>query len=282
MKRLARAVERRESIQEVILNYDKQGETYWLDMTINPIFDEEGTCTHFIAVEKDVTDKKMHENRIHDALREKETLLAEIHHRVKNNLAVVSGMMQLQAYEEEDEGIRNKLLDSVVRIGSMATIHEQLYQSNSFSELDFSDNLKKLVENIVNTIQNRAEVRVSYDLEPLKLNVNQAIPSSLIVNEVVTNSMKHAFRGREKGEIRLTLAEVDEDVVLAVADDGVGLPEELEVEKSQTLGLNLIGTLARQLEADYTYGSDGGGSTFELRFSRSEFKGLRVLKSDRS
>ncbi|MDZ7772344.1 MAG: PAS domain S-box protein [Balneolaceae bacterium] len=274
VERLARAVESGESIQEVILNYDRNGEAYWLDMTINPIFNEEGELTNFIAIEKDVTDQKTHENRIRDALKEKETLLAEIHHRVKNNLAVVSGMMQLQAYDEENEEIRNKLLDSVMRIGSMATIHEQLYQSSSFSELDFSDNLRSLVDNVVKTIRSRAEVRIAYELEPIKLNVNQAIPSSLIVNEVVTNSMKHAFRDRESGEIRLSLAEEEESVILAVADDGVGLPDDLEVENSQTLGMNLIRTLAEQLDADYAYRSEGEGSLFELRFSRSEFKGI--------
>lgn len=274
VKRLSKAVRERESIQEVILNYTKEGEKYWLDMTINPIFNEEGECTDFIAIEKDVTEQKEHEVRIRDALKEKETLLAEIHHRVKNNLAVVSGMMQLQAFEEEDEEMRSKLLDCVVRIGSMAHIHEQLYQSNSFSRLNFSRNLESLIDSIIDTIQDHARIEVQYELVPLELNVNQAIPSSLIVNEVITNILKHAFREREKGRIEVTLSEEKGKIVLRIADDGVGLPDDFEVEDSQTLGLNLINTLAEQLQAEYSYRSpEDMGSEFHLKFEKSELKG---------
>lgn len=239
------------------------------------VTDEQGNSIRMIGAMQDVTAQKEQQKIISEALKEKETLLAEVHHRVKNNLAVVAGMMQLQALEEENEALADKLLDSVARISSMATIHEQLYQSNSFSKLNFSENLRTLAAKIIDTIQSTTKIELKFKLEVLELNVNQAIPCSLIVNEAVTNIVKHAFIQREKGCITLSLMEKEGHITLSVKDNGTGLPDSFMAEKyEKSLGLNLIDTLARQLEAEYSYESPGEGTVFCLRFKRAELKGI--------
>ncbi|GAA5523300.1 PAS domain S-box protein [Aliifodinibius salicampi] len=253
------------------------GKVKWIMERITLHRDEEGNPKMLEGIAQDITQQKKQEEKIKEALKEKETLLAEIHHRVKNNLAVVSGMMQLQAFDEENEELRAKLLDSVIRIGSMATIHEQLYQSNSFSKLEFSQNIKTLVEKILNTMPVQADISLDLNLSSIQLNVNQAIPCSLVVNEVVTNIIKHAFKERKKGKIMIDLAEVDEQLKLVIKDDGVGFPENLDISETNTLGYRLINTLAKQLDATFSYRPSPEkekGTIFYLQFEKSEIKGI--------
>lgn len=217
----------------------------------------------------------VHRDELESSLSEKETLLAEIHHRVKNNLAVISGMLQLQSYKETDEQLQKKLLDSTLRIKSMANIHEQLYQSNSFSNMDFNDGLKNLVQTIMDTLDNTNNIETVFNLDPIKLNINQAVPCCLIVNEVLTNSIKHAFNQTDKGLITVTLKKSDKQLHLQIEDDGVGLPDNEDKKETSSLGMELISTLAYQLEAEYSYtsGESGKGALFEIRFNISDSPG---------
>lgn len=249
------------------------GSVKWILERITLYRDKNGNPQLMEGIAQDITDKKEQENKILQALKEKEVLLAEIHHRVKNNLAVISGMMQLQAFEEDNEDLRIKLMDSVVRIASMASIHEQLYHSGNFSKIEFSDNLERLVRKIVDTMQSNVPISLKFDVKETVLNVNQAIPFSLIVNEVMTNILKYAFIGREKGGISFKLFERDEIVKLDIKDDGVGLPKDFEKNKKKTLGLRLISILSKQLDASYEYQSSGEGTLFSIQFGKSEVKG---------
>lgn len=223
----------------------------------------------------DINERQEYMRRLKESLIEKETLLMEIHHRVKNNLAVVSSMMQLQAMEEEDESLQKKLYDSVVRIRTMVTIHELLYESGNFAKINFSRNLEKLVTMITDTIQNEGIINVTYRCEELELNVNQAIPVSLIVNEVVTNTIKHAFTGRKEGEIKLGVDLLyDNQVLVKVEDDGRGLPSSFD-EKKTSLGMQLISVLCDQINATYSYKNrSGGGTIFEMQFEKMVMKGI--------
>lgn len=212
---------------------------------------------------------RVHQKELEGSLNEKEILLAEIHHRVKNNLAVISGMLQMQSFKEPNEEIQKKLMDSTLRIKSMANIHEQLYQSHSFSNLSFDEGLKNLVQTILDTMDSGSKINTTFELDPIELNINKAIPCSLIVNEVITNSIKHAFNGQNKGHIYVKLTKEDHEVNLQIKDNGVGFSES-EVEYT-SLGMELISTLSLQLEADHSYQSikDGEGSVFEIRFDVS-------------
>ncbi len=249
------------------------GKLKWILERVTLHRDKKGTPKWMEGIAQDITEKKEQEQEILNALREKEVLLAEVHHRVKNNLAVISGMMQLQAYDEESEVLKTKLMDSVVRIISMASIHEQLYQSGSFSKLEFSDNLESLVRKIVDAMQTNIPISLKFQLKETQLNVNQAIPFSLIVNEVVTNIIKYAFTGKRKGAIWFTLFEKNDVIKLEIKDNGIGLPQNFETNKKKTLGLRLISILAKQLEAAYQYKSSDTGTTFSIQFERSEAKG---------
>jgi two-component sensor histidine kinase len=189
-------------------------------------------------------------------------------------MAVVSGMMQLQAFQEEQPEIKTKLLDNVARIGTMASIHEHLYQSENFSTLKFSENLKSLSKKLVNTMQVDTDVTIETDLEMVELNLNQAIPCSLIVSEVITNALKHAFKGRKKGKLTLELQQVDNSFGLQISDNGVGIPGHYSKgDTESSLGIHLIQKLTNQLEGEYEYRSTGEGTIFTLKFEKAAVKG---------
>lgn len=226
-----------------------------------------------VAIE--ITEEKENKELIQRSLEEKNILLAEIHHRVKNNLAVVSGMMELQAYNETDERVRQKLYASTGRIQTMATIHELLYRSASFKNLRLDKNIKQLITNITNTYNISIDLKVSYNMEPVELSINDAIPCSLIVNEVVTNVMKHGYGNKGSGLLDVTLKKKDDSVTLKIRDDGKGLPDDFdEAGNGSSLGMELIQTLTKQLRGKYSYTPLDRGVEFRLVFNKSDKKGI--------
>jgi len=221
----------------------------------------------------DITERKQKEQVIKDSLNEKETLLKEIHHRVKNNLAVISGLLELQAMNAQDEATLNTLRDSQHRIHSIAMIHEKLYQSEALSDIGFDAYLKELIQSISQTYtaENR-KIDITFDLEPASLSLEKAIPCSLIVNEVIVNCFKHAFDSDSKGQIKVSSKVDDPELSIHIRDNGKGLPEDFDIDSQQSLGMTLIQTLAQQLEGKANFYSDGQnkGTRFELRFATSE------------
>lgn len=258
-----------------------KGEWRWVETTLTNML-EDPAVEGLVANSRDVTVKirgeqelEKRQQQLLESLQEKETLLAEIHHRVKNNLAVVSGMMQLQVHEEQNASVINRLIDSIARIQTMAVIHEQLYEARSFSKLEFSENIRSLVRNIMKTLEPEQKIEVDFQCTPIELNINQAIPCSLIVNEVITNTLKHAFPDRQSGRINVTLQWKDADnrITLVIEDNGIGLPEDFDKIESTSLGLSLIDVLSQQLDAEHSYESKGNGTTFTLEFQKSEIRG---------
>jgi len=274
LDKLSDSISKWEPVQVEFVNYKKDGTPFWIYVSMAPVKNAAGEYSHWVFVGRDITSRINHENEISDSLKEKETLLVEIHHRVKNNLAVVSSLMLLQALEEEDDEVTSKLYDSVVRIKAMATIHELLYNSKSFSNLEFSENVKILTNNIIETISTDTEIDIKLNCNPVQLNVNQAIPCSLILNEVVTNTIKHAYKDRKKGKLYISLEEKDGKVSLSINDDGVGIPDEFGDFKETSVGLHLIEVLSSQLDASYTYNSNGSGTDFRITFSKNDLKGI--------
>ncbi|NGP88957.1 PAS domain S-box protein [Fodinibius halophilus] len=216
----------------------------------------------------DITEQKKYEEEIYSSLKEKHVLLQEIHHRVKNNLAVVSGLIQLQMYETDDEEVRDTLRESESRIQTMALIHEKLYKSQRLSEISCQSYIGDLLETIRSTNNTAKDITLEKKIDAVNLSINQAVPFALLINEVVTNAFKHAFKGQEEGNICITLQGDDNMVKLSIQDNGIGLPEDFKPRESDSLGMTLIYNFMDQLEADGEIGTDDGtylNLTFEVQ-----------------
>lgn len=220
----------------------------------------------------DITEQKKYEEEIYTSLKEKHVLLQEIHHRVKNNLAVVSGLLQLQIYETDDPVIQDTLKESENRIQTMALIHEKLYNSQNLASISCDSYIGELVETIRSTIGTDKKITVETDISDVKLNINKAVPFALLVNEFVTNSFKHAFIGRDEGVIKIELDKSDNQIRAHISDNGVGLPKEFSSGEKDSLGMTLINNFAQQLEADWELGSKDG-TFIDITFVVSDMNG---------
>jgi len=247
----------------------KDGEPIDVIMAAIPVYIDGDPIAGF-GMYIDITEEKKYEQEITSSLKEKKVMLKEIHHRVKNNLAIVSGLLQLQMYETDNPLLRDTLEESERRIQTMALIHEQLYNSESLGNISCDQYIGDLVETIRNTIGSSQDVDVKTDIESIELSIERAVPFALLVNEVVTNSFKHAFDGQSDNTntIAIRIREDNGQVHARLRDNGKGLPDDLQPEMSDTLGMNLIDNFAQQLEAEWEIGSDDG-TYVQLRFSKN-------------
>jgi two-component sensor histidine kinase len=215
----------------------------------------------------DLSHRKHEEARIRAALREKDILLSEIHHRVKNNLQIVSSLLDLQAARVSDQAMRDLLRDSQNRIHSMALIHQALYGSKDLASVDFAQFSETLLSALIQSYEidpDRIAIRV--DVEPVQLPIDIAVPCGLVVNELITNALKHAFPNRGRGEIRIALTrQVGNEVLLSVSDNGIGLPDHVDTSRIETIGLQLVGLLADQLGGEISI-SQSSPTRFSLQF----------------
>ncbi len=196
----------------------------------------------------DITQQKKAEQYTKATLQEKEILLAEIHHRVKNNMAVISGLIGLQSNYVEDEKAKELFEESRNRIHSMALIHDKLYQHETFAKIDFCAYINDLV-NHIKTSYNYSDTKIKFEIicNDILLDIKNAVPCGLILNELISNAYKHAFREREEGEIKIVCTKMGDKFTMMVADDGVGYNAEAALKKSNSLGLTLINALVEQV-----------------------------------
>jgi PAS domain S-box-containing protein len=230
----------------------RDGSEFPVEIGLNPLDTDEGVKVLSAIV--DISDRKHREERIHAALKEKDVLLGEIHHRVKNNLQIIYSLLDLHAARVSDPGVFGMLRDSQSRIRSMALIHQTLYESKDFEEVDFSHFLDSLVPTLISSYGIDPErIRLSIDAANVRLPINAAIPCGLMLNELISNALKHAFPDRRGGRIEVTLTEnAPGHVALSVADDGIGLPAAVETASVDTLGLQLVTLLVDQLDGTLT------------------------------
>ncbi len=199
-------------------------------------------------------------------LKEREVLLKEVHHRVKNNLQVVSSLLGLQRWHFNDTRLRQALEDSQNRVLSIALVHENLYRSKDLSQVEFSDYVRSLVDNLPRSSSIGTDVSVTQDIVDSRLSIETAVPCGLIINELVTNALKHAFPGGRSGSIRVELRKVEpSNWMLLVTDDGIGLPVDIDMSKTESLGLELVSLLTKQLAGTLEI-KRNGGTTFQLMF----------------
>ena len=172
----------------------------------------------------DITEREKSEETIRTSLKEKELLPVEVHHRVKNNLAVISGLLELQSLSVDDLKVNRALKDSRLRIQSIALVHEKLYQNENLSEIEMDPYIHELVESLKNSFKSDLiNIHFNFDIDPISLIITQAIPCGLLVNEIITNAYKHAFNDRKEGKVDITLRIEKGVITLSIKDDGVGL-----------------------------------------------------------
>ncbi len=241
-----------------LLGRRKDGTEFPVEASVCKV--EAGGKAIFTVMMRDITDRAVAEEKLRLALREKEALLKEIHHRVKNNLQIVSSLLGLQSRAIPDAAVRKIFDDSQNRISSMALLHECLYHAENFSEVDFPQYVTQLAGNLFQAYgvpSGRIALKTSFDKVSLALDT--AVPCGLIINELVSNSLKYAFPEDRQGEVRIDLRGQPGNMAqLVVADNGVGLADNVDWRNSRSLGLRLVRSLSQQLGATIEVKSQEG------------------------
>jgi len=249
----------------------KDGRVVWVSTNGLPMLKADGTLLGYRGSDTDITQRRQMEEALRNSLREKESLIREIHHRVKNNMQIISSLLQLQANQVGDDVVRLLFTEAKDRIRSMSLVHEKLYKTGQVETIDLGAYANDLVINLFRShgiSHNRVRFRLEGD--SVKVAMDNAIPLALILNELISNSLKYAFPGNRKGEIYLQVAEKEGIVTLGLADDGVGIPANVDIAKAGTLGLTLVRALTEQLRGSIELRRDGG-----TRYSLS-FKNNRI------
>jgi PAS domain S-box-containing protein len=251
------------SIQE----YGENAKAYYENIC-SPIVNDNGEIIGAISFSSDISERKQTEVQIKASLKEKETLLQEIHHRVKNNMNVISSLLKLQSNNIEDDQIKEVLKDSQSRVYAMSAVHETLHGSEKLSEIDLKSYLSKITSAIFQTYStDNKKAKLNCNIDDVPISLNQAYPLGLVINELISNSLKYAFPKDSTGEITVQMKKQDKELELIVMDDGVGMPDGMDWKNSSTLGLKLVRTLVEN-QLDGTIDLDNtNGTKFTIKFN---------------
>lgn len=280
--RIRKAIAAREAVSVDILNYRKDGSSFWNALYISPVSNEQGELQFYFASQLDVTDRKRSERRLEfekerfeaavkertreleAAVEAQETLLHEVDHRVKNNLQMIASLIIMQSRTISDETVKRSLRAMLERIEAVSTVHRRLYQSKDVSRFDVSDFVRDLVGDLL-AASGRPELHSELDLDPVVISAEKATPVALIINELVTNALKHAFGDRtdetSKGRIGVSLRRADGHFTVEVSDDGKGMPA---TDAGTSFGMKLIRSLSRQLRADIEWQDAAPGTRVKI------------------
>ena len=248
-------------------DYDQDRETYdMLELKDGRIFERyskpqkmDTTIIGRVQSFRDVTDRRHAEERLLASLQEKETLIREIHHRVKNNLQIISGLLDMTRMRTSNSTTNSILTDMMMKIKTMAQIHTRLYESKQFDRINMGGQIRDQVVDLSNIYsRSGADIQSEIEADEIYLPVDQAIPCALIVNEILSNAFKHAFRGKTQGMLEVSVKQVDDRIRIVVRDDGAGIPRNVDVDRTTSLGLKLIRSLAQQLNGTVTIVSTQG------------------------
>jgi PAS domain S-box-containing protein len=251
----------------------KDGSRLWVLLSTRPFFNDNHELLYVDGIIQDISERKLAEEQLKGSLREKETLLKEIHHRVKNNLQVISSMLHLQSARAVDKEILIALKESQNRVDTMALIHEKLYQSKDLTVIPMAGYIGDLITNLYISFGiSDAAIKAVIHVADVNFNISTAIPCGLIINELVTNCLKHAFPEGRKGEIMVSLQpRIEGAYELIVSDNGVGFPEDIDFRDTESLGLKLVISLIDQLDGTIELNRTGR-STFTFSFSELRYK----------
>jgi PAS domain S-box-containing protein len=250
-----------------------QGKTYIFSITKVPMRNETGETTGICGIAHDMTERKQMEEALRLSLQEKEVLLKEIHHRVKNNMQIISSILNLQAGSVKDPAALECLRKSQSRIRSMALVHEKLYRSRDYSRIDFGEYLSSLASALFQSCRTDSnQIRLDFKAEEVFLDINTAIPCGLVANELIVNALKCAFPEGRSGVVKIRLRPLGQDNYrLIISDDGVGFPKDLNFRKTESLGMQLVTLLVGQLDGTIDL-KRKGGTTFDIVFKEQKKK----------
>ena len=235
-------------------------------VTASPIKDNNGNILGSIHIAHDITKRKEIELKLEKALEEKDTLMKEIYHRTKNNLMVISSLLSLQSRYIKDEDTQNIFKESQNRAKSMALIHEKLYRSGDLEHLNFTEYIINISNDLYDTYTlDKNLIKLVLDIDEVTLNVEISIPLALILNELLTNSLKHAFPNDKGGEIKVELKKYNGKFKLSVGDNGIGFPEDLDYHNTNTLGMLIVNSLIDQIDGELNL-EKTNGTKFTVTF----------------
>ena len=248
----------------------KKGNIIWILLSVSIIRDKDDNPQYYIAQIQDITASKTATQQLNQSLQEKEVMLKEIHHRVKNNLQVICSLLNLQSRYLKGENTIKSFKETQNRVRSMAVVHEQIYQSDSLSEIVLLDYVQQLTEMLFRAYATNLKIKCETEIEDFSLDLDTAVPCGLIINELVSNAFKYAFDDREQGRILIkAFSNRENNMVLVVEDNGIGLKPNFDPNKSRSLGLRLVKNLTEQLQGKLTIDSDrNSGTKFEFVFNR--------------
>ncbi|MEJ2188937.1 MAG: PAS domain S-box protein, partial [Acidobacteriota bacterium] len=230
--------------------YRKDGSVVWVNLTVSLARDEDGRPLHFISVVEDITSRKDAERALQGSLKEKEVLLREIHHRVKNNMQVISSLLNLQSRGINDPALEKVFHESQTRVRAMAMIHEVLYESGDLAAIDLAAYVTKLARSLIRFYGAQADrIRLQVNAEAVSLGIDEIVPCGLVINELLSNSLKYAFPDGRRGKVEISARPTEAgEIVLVVCDDGIGLPPGLDIRKTETMGMGIVvGLVENQL-----------------------------------
>ena len=253
-------------ISKVTIN----GNDHWIENRFTLLKNDDERSILLIA--NDITESKKAEKEIKSSLKEKENLLREIHHRVKNNMQIISSLLNLQTKYVNDVEAIDVLQESQNRVKSMAMIHEKIYQSNDLEEINFADYIQSLISNLFYTYNvDKNLIKSTFKIENITLNMETAVPCGLIISELISNSLKYAFPNKMHGEIIVSLKSIEDKYELMIKDNGIGLPEGLDLNNLESLGLLLVKILTEQIEGELIINSENG-TEFKILFKELEYR----------
>jgi PAS domain S-box-containing protein len=243
----------------------------WTSATGSVMYDQAGNPLYAYGVAGDITERKLAEQQLQASLKEKEVLLKEVHHRVKNNLQIIYSMLRLQQRKLKDPQAAASLLDSQNRIDSIALLHEKLYRTGNLAQIDFTEYIPSLVSNLLSSYSTQSDaVTLETQIEPITLDLDRAIPCGLIINELVSNALKYAFPESGQGTLQIELRKQEKsNIILIIKDNGIGMPKNFNLAEADSLGLQLVDDFVAQLKGTITMDSDAG-TTFRIVFPDSK------------
>lgn len=282
--KVRRAIDEGYDVDVDLLNYRKDGTTFWNALYMSPVRDTDGVVRFFFASQLDVTDRIEAKNIINRqkelvereverrtadlraALDAKTILLHEVDHRVKNNLTMIGSLLRLQARTIDDPEIVAKLDSMLERVDALAVVHRQLYQSNDIATFDIGQFAEHLCRDVVAS-SGRVDIKITIDARSLLIDAANASALGLILNEILTNAIKHAFADGRAGNLSLVVGDEEQRGIIRICDDGPGLPS---TKRTKSIGTSLITRLARQAKAEATWSDNAPGTCVTIRFPRQE------------